>query len=166
MNHQEIIPKFQDILNATRNTAASEKGRKIEAFTYKDEHDQRIILHPATYRAYAKRLRDFKYLLGIQKGLPLDDLSVITNKRSGSFRLPLHLYLHHCLPEYPKKASNLEEHRSLNAADQVMRSILSEVESMLDENTISDETYAQRLLDNSRLIAFATEWLKTARFRA
>lgn len=163
MHNHEIIAKFQDILTSARNTPISEKGRKIEAFTYKDENDQRIIRHPATYLAYSKRLRDFKYLVGIQKELPLDDLSAITNKLSGSFRLPLHLYLHQCLPDYPKKARNLEKHRSLNAADQVMRSILSEVESLLDEGKVADAVYAQRLSNNDHLIAFASDWLETAR---
>jgi len=116
-----------------------------------------------SFDAYAKRLRDFKYLLGIIKGFPLDDLSAITNQLGGSFRLPLHLYLHHCLPDHPEKDAMLEKHRTNQGANTVMNNILGEVEAWLYQGKISDSAYAARLLDDERLFSFATNWLETAR---
>ncbi len=160
---QTTIAIFKAVLEATTADPILERGRRIEAFSHKDEKGNRIVRHPAAYAAYAKRLRDFKYLLAIVKGLPLDDLSTITNRLSGSFRLPLHLFLHHCLPGYPGKADMLEKHRSINAADKVMNNILGEVESSLGQGTITDAAFAARLLDDTTLIEFATKWLNTAR---
>jgi len=163
MSTNEVIAAFTAVLQTTPTDPMNQRGRKIEAFTQINPHGERIILHAASHYAYARRLRDFKYLLGLQKGLPLDNLSAITNKLSGSFRLPLHLFLHHCLPAYPGKEAALEAHRSLNAADKVMNSILDDVESTLDHGKITDRAFAARLLDDATLIAFATNWLNTAR---
>jgi hypothetical protein len=157
------IAMFKAVLEATTADPILQRGRWIEAFSHKDEKGNRIVRQPAAYAAYAKRLRDFKYLLAIVKGLPLDDLSTITNRLSGSFRLPLHLFLHHCLPGYPGKADMLEKHRSINAADKVMNNILGEVEVWLDQCQISDQAYAARLLDDTLLIEYAEHWLQTAR---
>ncbi len=157
---QTTIAIFKAVLEATTADPIIERGRRIEAFSQKDEKGNRIVRQPA---AYAKRLRDFKYLLAIVKGLPLDDLATITNRLSGSFRLPLHLFLHHCLPVYPGKADMLEKHRSINAADKVMNNILGGVEVWLDQCQISDQAYAARLLNDTLLIEYAEHWLQTAR---
>lgn len=46
-----------------------------------------------------------------------------------------------------------------------MRSILSEVKSWLDVGKVTDEVYAQHLRNHDHLIAFAADWLSTARLR-
>jgi hypothetical protein len=163
---QATIATFKAVLEATAGEPIIERGRRIEAFSHKDDKGNRIVRQPAAYAAYAKRLRDFKYLLAIVKGLPLDDLSTITNRLSGSFRLPLHLFLHHCLPSYPEKSAMLDKHRSVNAADKVMNNILGEIEAWLDQRQISDQTYAARLLDDPLLIEYAEHWLQTARLHS
>jgi hypothetical protein len=127
-NAPQIISAFKYILELTASDPIPERGRRIEAFTHKDDKGNRIIRHQASYRAYARRLRDFKYLLGITKGRPLDDLAAITNALGGSFRLPFHLYLHYCLPDYPEKEENLRKHRTNEGANTVMNHILGEIE--------------------------------------
>jgi uncharacterized membrane protein (UPF0182 family) len=44
-----------------------------------------------------------------------------------------------------------------------MNHIRKEVEEWLDSGKITDHAYAARLLDPKRIIAFATDWLNTAR---
>lgn len=161
-NVKETVIAFKAQLVATANDPVNRSAR-IMAFAHKNEQNRHIIRHPLTHDAYTKRLRDFKYLLGIVKGLPLDDLPTITNKLSGSFRLPHHLYLHHCLPDYSGKEEILEKHRTNEGANKVMNNILSEVEELLDQGKVGDREYAARLLDDMRLIAFATDWLQTAK---
>jgi hypothetical protein len=101
------IAIFKAVLEATTADPIIERGRRIEAFSHKDEKGNQIVRQAAAHAAYAKRLRDFKYLLAIVKGLPLDDLSTITNRLSGSFRLPLHLFLRKrsTEPHYPARPS-------------------------------------------------------------
>jgi hypothetical protein len=163
MKHSEIIAKFQDIIEHTSKEELDPGNYPRKAFCERDAKGKRIIKHPATYEAYAKRQRDFKYLLGLVKGDPMDDLAAITKKHGGTFRLVLHLYLHHCLPDYPEKEANLRKHRTNEGANPVMNHIRKEVEQWLDSGKITDHAYAARLLDPKRLIAFATEWLDTAR---
>jgi hypothetical protein len=164
-NAIELVLKFKAILESTASIVITDKGPPIKAFTHQDSAGERIIRHPASRRAYAKRLRDFKYLIGIVKELPLDDLSAITNSLGGSFRLPLHLFLHYCLPKYEGKERMLEQHRKFNAADKTMNNILGEVEEWLDQGKISDQAYAARLLDDNILIEFASHWIQTTSFR-
>ena len=163
MNHQEIIAKFQSIIERTSKEELEPGNYPRKALCGKDARGKRIINYPKTYEAFAKRQRDFKYLLGLAKGDSLDDLATITAKRGGTVRLALHLYLHHCLPEYPEKAANLLKHRTNAGSNVVMNNILREVEAWLDQARVTDEEYAQRLLENKRLVAFAEEWNEAAR---
>jgi hypothetical protein len=162
-NTPAIIAAFETQLAAKAKADLDPGNYPRKAFCRKDAKGKRVIKHSATYEAYARRKRDFKYLFGIVKGDPLDDLAAITKKHGGTIRLVLHLYLHHCLPDYPEKEANLRKLRDNAGSNPVMQRIRAEVEETLDSGKITDHSYATRLLDPKRLIAFTTDWLNTAR---
>ena len=75
-------------------------------------------------------------------------------------RRALWLYMYECLPVFPAKEQGLANLMATNNANLLMQGLEEIILGRLSEGMISDSEFADRVLDNTRMIAFSTRWFE------
>jgi hypothetical protein len=142
-------------LFSTHSNPTNVRGRKHSAFATNPGGQTRF---PASRSAYVRRLQHFKVLIAIDHDYPCIDPIAETKRHIGSVRRTLWLYLHECLPAFPGKAQGLAGLISTNNANVLTRGIEDIILKCLNKKMISDSEFADRVLDDTRLMDFAGHW--------
>ena len=140
---------------ATHRQPTTKRGRKPSPLSKGPDGQTRF---PSSREAYIRRLQHFKALIAIDHGSPCIDPIAETKNHICSVRRALWLYMYECLPVFPAKEQGLANLMATNNANLLMQGLEEIILGRLSEEMISDSEFADRVLDNTRMIAFATRW--------